>query len=207
MRVLSWISFFSLCTLYSLLSTLYALPSPLYSLLSTLYSLLLTFYSLLTQQPCQFFKCNVLIAISVHRSCQTARPGAPSTGANTAIKLHQMGPSTMNIVDKVDELLSGVEFMKNKMLKDDCDQMLKEMKKDEEKWKREEYKKVWENIKKSNHFGEVGCGGGLQYILVPNDVQVIAMWNGKVSNENSNKQNEMPDTMFLLWHSNVDITK
>ena len=94
----------------------------------------------------------------------------------------------MNIVDKVDELLSGVEFMNNKMLKYDCDQMLKEMKKDEEKWKREEYKKVWENIKKSNHFGEVGCGGGLQYILVPKDVQVIAMWNGKVSNENSNKK-------------------
>ena len=89
---------------------------------------------------------------------------------------------------KVDELLSGVEFMKNKMLKYDCDQMLKEMKKDEEKWKREEYKKVWENIKKSNRFGEVGCGGGLQYILVPKDVQVIAMWNGKVSNENSNKK-------------------
>ena len=103
-----------LCALCSLLFTLYALPSPLYSLLSTLYSLLLTFYSLLTQQPCQFFKCNVLIAISVHRSCQTARPGAPSTGANTAIKLHQMGPSTMNIVDKVEELLSGVEFMKTK---------------------------------------------------------------------------------------------
>ena len=107
-----------------------------------------------------------------------------------------MGPNTMNIVDKVDELLSGVEFMKNKMLKDDCDQMLKEMKNDEEKWKREEYKKVWENIKKSNHFGEVGCGGGLQYSLVPNDVQVIATGNGKVSNENSNKENEIPDTVF-----------
>ena len=91
--------------------------------------------------------------------------------------------------------------MKNSMLKEDYDQMLKEMKKDEEKWKREEYKKVWENIKKSNRFGEVGCGGGLQYILVPKDVQVIAMWNGKVSNENSNTQNETPDTMFLLCHS------
>ena len=116
-----------------------------------------------------------------------------------------MGPST--IVEKVDELLSGVEFMKNKMLKDDCDQMLKQMKNDDDNWKREEYNNVRENIKKSNHFGEVGCGGGLRYILVPNDVQVIAMWNGKVSNENSNKQNEMLDTMFLLCHSNVDITK
>ena len=118
-----------------------------------------------------------------------------------------MWPITMNIVDKVDELLSNVEFMNNKMMKDDYDQMLKEMKTDEEKRKREEYKKVWENIKKSNHFGEVGCGGGLQYILVPNDVQVIAMWNGKVSNENSNKQHEMPDATILLCHSNVDIAK
>ena len=88
--------------------------------------------------------------------------------------------------------------MKNKMLKDDYDQMLKGMKKDEEKWKREEYKKVWENIKKSNHFGEVGCGGGLQYILVPNDVQVIAKWNGKGSKNNSNKQNGMPGTVFIV---------
>ena len=111
MRVLSWIVFSLLCALHSLLFTLYALPSPLYSLLSTLYSLLLTFYSLLTQHPCQFFKSNVLIAISLHRSCQTARPGAPSTGADTAIKLHQMGPNAMNIVDKVDELLSNVEFI------------------------------------------------------------------------------------------------
>ena len=102
----------------------------------------------------------------------------------------------MNIDDKLDELLSNVDFIKNKYLKDESDQMLKEMKKDEEKRKREEYKKVWEDIKKSNLFGEVGCGGGLQYILVPKDVQVIAMWNGKVSNENSNKENDMPDTVF-----------
>ena len=102
----------------------------------------------------------------------------------------------MNIVDKVDELLSNVEFMKNEIVKDKNDQMGKEMKKDEEKRKREEYKKVWEDIKKSNLFSEVGCGGGLQYILVPKDVQVIAMWNGKVSNENSNKGNDMPDTGF-----------
>ena len=73
-----------------------------------------------------------------------------------------MGPNTMNIEDKVEELLSNVEFMKNKMMKDDYDQMLKEFKTDEEKRKREEYKKVWEDIKKSNLFGEVGCGGGLQ---------------------------------------------
>ena len=71
-----------------------------------------------------------------------------------------------------------------------------DMKKDEEKRQREEYKGIYANIKKSRQFGEVGCGGGLQYILVPNDVQVIAMWNGKVSNENYNKQNEMPDTVF-----------
>ena len=189
MRVLYWIVVSLLCALHSLLFTLYALPSPLCSLL-------LTFYSLLTQHPCQFFKSNVLIAISLHRSCQTARPGAPSTGADTAIKLHQMGPSTMNIDDKLDELLSNVDFIKNKYLKDESDQMLKEMKKDEEKRKREEYKKVWEDIKKSNLFSEVGCGGGLQYILVPKDVQVIAMWNGKVSNENSNTENYMPDTVF-----------
>ena len=55
---------------------------------------------------------------------------------------------------------------------------------------------VYANIKKSRQFGEVGCRGGLQYILVPNDVQVIAMWNGKVSNENSNTENYMPDTVF-----------
>ena len=82
------------------------------------------------------------------------------------------------------------------MLKDDCDQMVKEMKKDEEKRKREEYKKVWGDIKKSNGFGEVVCEGGLQYMLVPKDVQVIAMWNGKVSHENSNKESYMPDTVF-----------
>ena len=112
-----------------------------------------------------------------------------------------------NIMDRLDDLTSSVEFIKSKMMKDECDQMSKGMKQDEEKWKREEYKGVYANIKKSRQFGEVGCGGGLQYILVPNDVQVIAMWNGKVSNENSNKQNEMLDTMFLLCHSNVDITK
>ena len=106
-----------------------------------------------------------------------------------------------NIMDRLDDLTRSVEFIKSKMMKDECDQMSKEMKQDEEKWKREGYKGVYANIKKSRQFGEVGCGGGLHYILVPNDVQVVAMWNGKVSNENSNKQNEMPDTMFLLCHS------
>ena len=103
-----------------------------------------------------------------------------------------------NILDRLDDPTSSVEFIKSKMMKYKCDQMSKEMKQDEEKWKREEYKGVYANIKKSRQFGEVGCGGGLQYILVPNDVQVIAMWNGKVSNENSNKQNEMLDTMFFI---------
>ena len=135
-----------------------------------------------------------------------SRLGSRHSG-RTAIKLRNMRTASDIIMDKLDDLTSSVEFIKSKMMRDECDQMSKEMKQDEEKWKREEYKGVYANIKKSRQFGEVGCGGGLQYILVPNDVQVIAMWNGKVSNENSNKQNEMLDTMFLLCHSNVDITK
>ena len=75
----------------------------------------------------------------------------------------------------------------------------------DDKWKKEEYKDIWTNVKKSGQFGEVGCGGGLQYILVPNDVQVIAMWNGNVSKENPNKQNGLPDTVFLLCHSIVKL--
>ena len=110
-------------------------------------------------------------------------------------------------MDKLGDLTSSVDFIKSKMMRDECDQMSKEMKQDEEKWKREEYKGVYANIKKSRQFGEVGCGGGLQYILVPNDVQVIAMWNGKVSNENSNKQNEMPDTVFLLCNFMLKLIK
>ena len=124
-----------------------------------------------------------------------SRLGSRHSG-RTAIKLRNMRTTSDNIMDKLDDLTSSVEFIKSKMMRDECDQMSKDMKKEYDKLKREEYKKVWENIKKSNHFGEVGCGGGMQYILVPNDVQVIAMWNGKVSNENSNKENEMPDTVF-----------
>ena len=124
-----------------------------------------------------------------------SRLGSRHSG-RTAIKLRNMRTASDIIMDKLDDLTSSVEFIKRKMMRDECDQMSKGMKQDEEKWKREEYKGVYANIKKSRQFGEVGCGGGLQYILVPNDVQVIAMWNGKVSNENSNKQNEMPDTVF-----------
>ena len=111
-----------------------------------------------------------------------------------------------NIMDRLDDLTSSVEFIKSKMMKDECDQMSKEMKQDQEKWKREEYKGIYANIKKSRQFGEVGCGGGLQYILVPKDVQVIAMWNGKVSNENSNKK-DMPDTVFFIVPLHVETYK
>ena len=44
-----------------------------------------------------------------------------------------------NIMDRLDDLTSSVEFIKSKMMKDECDQMSKGMKQDEEKWKREEY--------------------------------------------------------------------
>ena len=119
---------------------------------------------------CSFF---LFIAISFHRSSQSALPehmwsrlGSRHSG-RAAIKLREMRTTSDNIMAKLDDLTSSVEFIESKMMKYECDQMSKEMKQDEEKWKREEYKGVYANIKKSRQFGEVGCGGGLQYMLVP----------------------------------------
>ena len=135
-----------------------------------------------------------------------SRLGSRHSG-RTTIKLRKMRTTSDNTMHKQDDLTNSAESINNKMVRDERDQMSNGMTQDEEKWKREEYKWIYANIKNSRQFGEVGCGGGQRYILVPHDVQVIAMWNCKVSNGNSNKQNEMPDTMFLLCHSNVDITK
>ena len=101
-----------------------------------------------------------------------------------------MGPITMEeIMERVLQVADDITYLK-KVEKDECDRLSKDMAKDEEQWKREEYKDMWAKITKSKHFGQIGCGGGLQYLLVPNGVQVLSMWNGKVSKHKTNTQNE-----------------
>ena len=51
-----------------------------------------------------------------------------------------MRTSNDNFIDKLGDLTSSVEFIKSKMMRDECDQMSKEMKQDQEKWEREGYK-------------------------------------------------------------------
>jgi len=60
-----------------------------------------------------------------------SRLGSRHSG-RTAIKLRNMRTASDIIMDKLDDLTSSVEFIKSKMMRDECDQMSKEMKQDQE---------------------------------------------------------------------------
>ena len=60
-----------------------------------------------------------------------SRLGSRHSG-RTAIKLRNMRTASDIIIDKLDDLTSSVDFIKSKMMRDECDQMSKEMKQDQE---------------------------------------------------------------------------
>ena len=60
-----------------------------------------------------------------------SRLGSRHSG-RAAIKLRNMRTASDIIMDKLDDLTSSVEFIKSKMMRDECDQMSKEMKQDQE---------------------------------------------------------------------------